>query len=225
MAATEATSGGVFVIYTGGTIGSAPRDPGDPDSPQKVVPWDDLMKATPELEDLKKKGCHIGCHSFPKPLDSCNVGPAEWAEMAQVIADNYEKYNGFVILHGTDTMVYSASALSFMLRDLGKPVVLTGAQRSALVDARNDATQNVITSILIANPAFSGLPVVPEVTIFLVVSFFVATARSRTTPRATWLTRASTSKPWERRVIASSSTSGWCGRCQAPSGASTFGLG
>jgi L-asparaginase type I len=86
--------------------------------------------------------------------------------MAQTIAKNYDNYEGFVILHGTDTMVYTASALSFMLRELDKPVIVTGAQRSAMVDVRNDATQNFITSLLIANPAYSGLPLVPEVCIF-----------------------------------------------------------
>jgi L-asparaginase len=86
--------------------------------------------------------------------------------MAQMIASNYDNYEGFVILHGTDTMVYTASALSFMLRELGKPVILTGAQRSALVDVRNDATQNFITSLLIASPGFSKLPFVPEVCIY-----------------------------------------------------------
>jgi len=161
----EQANRGVLVIYTGGTIGSAPRDPEDPDSPQVVVTWDDLKDATPELQQLEKQGCRIDCFSFKNALDSCNVGPNEWALMAQTIADHYEEYEGFVILHGTDTMVYSASALSFILQDLSKPVVLTGAQRSALVDVRNDATQNFITAILIANPRFSRLPVVPEVII------------------------------------------------------------
>jgi L-asparaginase type I len=86
--------------------------------------------------------------------------------MAQVIADNYSQYEGFVILHGTDTMVYTASALSFMLKNLDKPVVMTGAQRAALANIRNDARQNIVTALLIANPAFSKLPVVPEVCIF-----------------------------------------------------------
>ncbi len=156
---------GILVIYTGGTIGSAPRDPEDPDSPQVVVSWNKLKNATPELRELEKRGCRIDCFEFERALDSCNVGPDDWVLMAQTIADHYEKYEGFVILHGTDTMVYSASALSFLLQNLGKPVVLTGAQRSALVDVRNDATQNFITAILIANPRFSRLPMVPEVTI------------------------------------------------------------
>jgi L-asparaginase len=152
----------VLVIYTGGTIGSRPRDP-DPDSPQVVVPWRELYAATPEIDRL---GFEVDCISTPEPLDSCNVSPAEWVFMVETIEQNYHDYSGFVILHGTDTMVYTASALSFMLRNLGKPVVLTGSQRSAMVDVRNDATQNFLTSLLIANPDAARIPVIPEVVIF-----------------------------------------------------------
>lgn len=162
----KSQSKGVFVIYTGGTVGSAPRNPDDPESPQYVVPWGELVKKTPELKKLKDRGFgRIGEYSITPPLDSCNVGPEEWSKMANAIAQNYDEYEGFVILHGTDTMVYTASALSFMLRELAKPVVLTGAQRSALVDIRNDATQNFLAALDIANPVYSGLPVVPEVCI------------------------------------------------------------
>ncbi len=152
---------GVLVIYTGGTIGSKPRDP-DPDSPQIVVPWQELLDGTPELQRVPFT---VNCYEGIPPLDSCNVGPEQWVAMAKCIRDNYEDYEGFVILHGTDTMVYTACSLSFMLRELGKPVIVTGAQRSALVSVRNDATQNVLTALENANPAASNLPVVPEVCI------------------------------------------------------------
>lgn len=155
---------GVLVIYTGGTIGSKPRDP-DPDSPQVVVPWAELEAATPELQKLKSRGLPVECEEI-EPLDSCNVGPKEWQEIASIIERRYNEFDGFVILHGTDTMVYTASALSFMLRELAKPVILTGAQRSAMVDVRNDASQNFITSVLLACPPFSQVPVVPEVCIY-----------------------------------------------------------
>jgi len=155
---------GVLVIYTGGTIGSKPRDP-DPNSPQFVVPWTELEKGTPELRTLKKRGLRVECEEI-KPLDSCNVGPSEWQQIAGIIDRRYNEFEGFVILHGTDTMVYTASALSFMLRELAKPVILTGAQRSALVDVRNDASQNFITAILLACPSYSKIPVVPEVCIY-----------------------------------------------------------
>jgi L-asparaginase len=155
---------GVLVIYTGGTIGSAPRDP-DPDSPRVVVSWNRFVEGYPEIKALGEH-FRIDNYSFPEPWDSCNAGPRQWAEMAQVIADNYSRYEGFVILHGTDTMVYTASALSFMLKNLDKPVVMTGAQRSALTNIRNDGRRNVVTALLIANPAFSKLPIIPEVCIF-----------------------------------------------------------
>lgn len=156
---------GVLVIYTGGTIGSKPRDP-DPESPQVVVPWSELETGTPELLNLKQKhGLRVECEEI-KPLDSCNVGPKEWQQIASIIERRYHEFEGFVVLHGTDTMVYTASALSFMLRELAKPVILTGAQRSALVDVRNDATQNFITAILLAYPSFSKIPIVPEVCIY-----------------------------------------------------------
>lgn len=153
---------GVLVIYTGGTIGSKPRDP-DPDSPQVVVPWTELLAGTPEIARLPFP---VDAYEGIEPLDSCNVSPREWVAMAECIRDNYDDYTGFVILHGTDTMVYTACALSFMLRELAKPVIITGAQRSALVGQRNDATQNMLTALEIANPAASNLPVVPEVCIY-----------------------------------------------------------
>ncbi len=154
---------GVFVIYTGGTIGSMPRDPNDSESPQVVVSWEKFKSLTPELSE-ERLGFKVDAYST-KPLDSCNIGPKEWKEIAEVIRDNYDKYEGFVILHGTDTLVYTASALSFMLRNLGKPVILTGAQISALWSVRNDALQNLITALQIANPPYSRIPVVPEVCI------------------------------------------------------------
>ena len=155
---------GVLVIYTGGTIGSRPRDIEDPESPQVVVPWEVLEEGTPELKKVKDR-FPVDCVSI-KPLDSCNVGPEEWREMGKIVFDNHDKYEGFVILHGTDTMVYSASALSFMLQNLQKPVIFTGAQRSALVDIRNDATQNLLTAIELANPVFYNRPSLPEACIY-----------------------------------------------------------
>ncbi len=154
----------ILVIYTGGTIGSKPKDADDPDSPQIVVPWNEFRQSMPALDHL---GFDVDEVSLTPPLDSCNVGPNEWRFMVEAIEAGYEKYAGFVILHGTDTMVYTASALSQMLRNLGKPVVLTGAQRSAMVDpVRNDATQNFMTACLIANPKAASIPVIPEVVIY-----------------------------------------------------------
>ncbi|MGZ5440641.1 MAG: asparaginase [Thermoanaerobaculia bacterium] len=154
----------MLIIYTGGTIGSKPRDP-DPDSPQIVVAWEELQAGHPELQKLIDRGLTLIAEEI-EPLDSCNVGPKQWQEIAGIIERRYHEVDGVVILHGTDTMVYTASALSFMLRELAKPVILTGAQRSALVDVRNDASQNFITAILLACPSFTKIPIVPEVCIY-----------------------------------------------------------
>lgn len=151
---------GVLVIYAGGTIGSAPKDPADPDSPQVVKPWRELKIAAPRLSIL---GYPVDAISFVEPLDSCNVGPRHWRTMAQIIRDYYADYAGFVILHGTDTMGYTASALAFMLQELGKPVVVTGSQIAGIVNPRNDAHQNMVTAIMLANPAPNNLPLIPEV--------------------------------------------------------------
>lgn len=151
---------GVLVIYTGGTIGSAPKDINDPDSPEVVKEWTELKNATPNLENL---GFRIDAISFVEPLDSCNVGPAHWRAMVETIEQYYDDYEGFVVLHGTDTLPYTSSALSFMLMNLKKPVVVTGSQVSGVVNPRNDAHQNMVTAIMLANPNASGIPVVPEV--------------------------------------------------------------
>lgn len=164
---------GVLVVYTGGTIGSMQRDPGDPTSPLEVVDWAEFRSRTssisarladgrpnPRFIGFNVDGCSV------TPVDSSDIGPEYWVEIATVIAESYDHYVGFVVLHGTDTMVYTASALSYMLRGLAKPVILTGAQIPHLQSVRNDALQNLITALLIANPAYSGLPVVPEVAVF-----------------------------------------------------------
>ncbi|MDQ1354345.1 MAG: L-asparaginase, type [Acidobacteriota bacterium] len=160
----EVDNKGVFIIYTGGTIGSMPKDPNDPDSPQVVVSWEKFKELTPQLaEDY----LHFKVDAYStQPLDSCNIGPKEWKEMADVIKKNYNDYEGFVILHGTDTMVYTASALSFMLKNLAKPVIITGAQLAFLFNVRNDGFQNMITALQIANPKYSKIPVIPEVCIY-----------------------------------------------------------
>lgn len=161
-AASMADRQGVLVIYTGGTIGSAPKDPNDPESPQVVRPWKELKQAIPQMERL---GYPVDAISFQEPLDSCNVGPRHWRTMARLIEQYYSAYAGFVILHGTDSMVYSASALSFMLVNLGKPVVLTGSQVAGIVNPRNDAHQNIVTAIMLANPEANKLATVPEVVV------------------------------------------------------------
>ena len=92
----------VLVIYTGGTIGCAPKDRNDPDSPQVAVSWEELRRNVPELDQIKFP---IDAISFNEPLDSCNVGPYHWKIIAETIKKYYKDYEGFVIVHGTDTMV------------------------------------------------------------------------------------------------------------------------
>jgi L-asparaginase len=160
MAATK----GVLLIYTGGTIGSMPKDPSDEASPQIVVGWDEFKKNTPSL-DQNQLGYRVDFEKTSELLDSCNIGPKIWTEIANIISTNYNDYEGFVILHGTDTMVYTATALSFMLANLAKPVILTGAQRTHLFQIRNDGLQNMITAISLANPKATGIAAIPEVMI------------------------------------------------------------
>lgn len=155
---------GVLIIYTGGTIGSMPKDPSDEASPQVVVGWDEFVKFTPEMTE-ERIGFRLGFKPTSKLLDSCNIGPAIWVEVIDIIKKNYDDYEGFVILHGTDTMVQTASALSFMLVNLSKPVVITGSQRTHLFQTRNDGLQNLITSLELANPSATGIPIIPEVMI------------------------------------------------------------
>jgi L-asparaginase len=158
---------GVLVIYSGGTIGSAPNDPEDPQSPQVVKPWPELVQHFGPFREETTYALNfpIDAVAFEEPLDSSNMGPTEWNAVALLLKEYMDQYEGFVIAHGTDTMVYSASALSFMLEHLKKPVILTGSQLSGIGNVRNDAQQNLITAILIANWKYSQIPKVPEVCI------------------------------------------------------------
>ena len=113
------------------------------------------------LPEVKKLDCKIDFHSFHPPIDSSDVQPAIWIEIAKLIGKNYEKYYGFIILHGTDTMAYTASALSYMLENISKPVILTGSQLP-IGAIRTDAKRNLITAIEIA---CSNI-IVPEVCIY-----------------------------------------------------------
>jgi L-asparaginase len=150
----------VLLIYTGGTIGMIE----DAETGTlKSFNFDYLKEHVPELSRLK---FNIDNIQFKHPIDSSDMGPEEWKNIVRIIEDNYEKYDGFVILQGTDTMAYSASALSFMLEDLNKPVILTGSQLP-VGKIRTDGRENLITALEIAvdkNPA--GKTFVPEVCIF-----------------------------------------------------------
>ena len=149
----------VLIIYTGGTIGMIQ----DPET-GALMPFnfDHLLDNVPEL---KRLGFLISSIQFEPPIDSSEIDPASWIRLVKIIADNYNTYDGFVVLHGTDTMAYTASALSFMLENLAKPVILTGSQLPIGM-LRTDGKENLITAIEIAAAKENGFPVVPEVCIF-----------------------------------------------------------
>lgn len=147
----------ILLIYTGGTIGMI-------ENPEtgalENFNFDQLMKHVPEL---KKFNYHISSYQFTPPLDSSDMEPRYWARLVEIINYNYD---GFVILHGTDTMAYTASALSFMLENLSKPVILTGSQLP-IGTLRTDGKENLITAIEIAAAKHpDGTAIVPEVCIF-----------------------------------------------------------
>lgn len=149
----------VLLIYTGGTIGMK-QDA----KTGSLVPFNfaHIKKQVPELE---KFDIDLASISFTPPIDSSNMEPATWVTLAKIIQENYELYDGFVILHGSDTMAFTASALSFMLENLTKPVILTGSQLPIGI-IRTDGKENLITAIEIAGAKEKGKPVVPEVAIY-----------------------------------------------------------
>jgi len=148
-----------LIIYTGGTIGMEK----DPDrGTLKPFDFDNIVESIPELN---KFGYDIQAHSFSPAIDSSNIHPGIWIKIADLIEQEYENFDGFVVLHGTDTMAYSASALSFMMENLSKPVIFTGAQLP-IGTLRTDGKENLITAIEIASAYENGKPVVPEVCIY-----------------------------------------------------------
>ncbi len=118
-----------------------------------------------EIPEIKKFECNIDSVSFDEPIDSSNMQPENWLTIAQLIFDNYKAHDGFVVLHGSDTMAYTASALSFLLENLSKPVILTGSQLP-IGDVRTDAKENLLTAIEIASSTKNGKAIVPEVAIY-----------------------------------------------------------
>ena len=132
----------VLLIYTGGTIGMYKTPEGS------LKPFD-LETLSQQIPELNTFDIDIKAISIDQPIDSSNMSKEVWVQLAQLIEKEYNNYNGFVILHGSDTMAYTASALSFMLENLNKPVILTGAQLPIGV-RRTDAKENIITSIEIA---------------------------------------------------------------------------
>jgi L-asparaginase len=155
----------ILIIYTGGTIGMV----NDPQS-GTLIPFDfgQIQQNVPELARLNYD---LEVHSFDPILDSSNMDAKVWVELAHIIQKNYQAFDGFVILHGSDTMAYTASALSFMLENLAKPVVLTGSQLP-IGEIRTDAKENLITALEIAATKKHGLARVPEVCIYFDYQLF-----------------------------------------------------
>ena len=149
----------ILLIYTGGTIGMIK----DYDSGAlKAFNFDELLQNIPELKILEHD---IETLSFEDPIDSSNMNPAFWEIIAKTIDDHYDEYDGFVVLHGSDTMSYTASALSFMFENLTKPIIFTGSQLP-IGDLRTDAKENLITSIQIAGLQKNGKQVISEVGLY-----------------------------------------------------------
>ncbi|MCL6295316.1 asparaginase [Jejuia spongiicola] len=153
------TKPNILLIYTGGTIGMI-KD--FKTGALRAFDFKNLLKRIPELNLLD---CNIDTISFKEPIDSSNMNPKYWVQIAEIIEKNYDQNDGFVVLHGSDTMSYTASALSFMLENLAKPVVFTGSQLP-IGDLRTDAKENLITSIQVASLRHRKRPVVKEVCLY-----------------------------------------------------------
>jgi L-asparaginase len=149
----------ILLIYTGGTIGMIMDFK---TGALRNFNFNELLTYIPELNLLE---CSISTTSFAKPIDSSNMNPDYWVKLTTIIEENYENYDGFVVLHGSDTMSYTASALSFMIENLGKPVIFTGSQLP-IGDLRTDAKENLITSIQLAALQHKGYPKISEVCLY-----------------------------------------------------------
>ncbi len=148
----------VLIIYTGGTIGMINNS-----ETGALCPFN-FEQIASEVPEIKEFGFTIDSYTLPNIIDSSDVKPALWHELCQIILMHYDRYCGFVILHGTDTMAYSASALSFMLSNLNKPVVFTGSQLP-IGKIRTDGRENLIAALEIAAAYIDDKAVVPEVCI------------------------------------------------------------
>jgi L-asparaginase len=157
----------IFILYTGGTIGMTPSDPTDLNSPLAPANLDDLALYMPAIRPdgfFASKSINLTYKSLSPLLDSSEFTPHDWVKMGREISENYSDYDGFVIIHGTDTMAYTASALSFMFSGLQKPVIVTGSQLP-ISNPRTDAVSNLTNAIYLAAAKSFNLPVINEVCI------------------------------------------------------------
>jgi len=168
----------VLILYTGGTIGMIK------DLQTGVLKAFDFKHLDEQIPELKRLDVNLHAISFQEPIDSSEMNPSKWTEIAAIIYSNYSDYDGFVILHGSDTMSYTASALSFMLQGLRKPVILTGAQLPIGI-IRTDGKENLITAIEIAAlKDESGNPVVQEVAVYFEYSLYRGNRSSKVSAAA-----------------------------------------
>ncbi|SHF21592.1 L-asparaginase [Mariniphaga anaerophila] len=159
MTKTEQRKPSILIIYTGGTIGMVQHSLNGTLAPVK---FDQIKEEVPELN---KFNYNIKTITFRPALDSSNITPAIWTKIAKTIEKNYNQFDGFVVLHGTDTMAYTASALSYMFENLDKPIILTGSQLP-IGTLRTDGKENLITSVEIAAAQENGRSLVPEVCVY-----------------------------------------------------------
>ncbi|WP_217603441.1 asparaginase [Chitinophaga sp. GbtcB8] len=155
----------ILIIYTGGTVGMIF------DEKTKALRPIGFNEIRNNLPELYRMGIDFYVYTFNPPIDSSDMHPEIWVELASIIEDRYDRYDGFVILHGSDTMAFTASALSFMLENLSKPVILTGSQLP-IGKIRTDAKENIITAMEIAATRQNGHVMVPEVCIYFDFSLF-----------------------------------------------------
>ena len=148
----------ILIIYTGGTFGMSY----DKDGVLTPFSFEYILDQLPTMKNL---ALDITAVSFETPIDSSNINPEHWQLISSVIFDQYHQHEGFVVLHGTDTMAYTASALSFMLDGLNKPVIFTGAQLP-ISEPRSDARENLLTALDIASASDQDAPIVPELSIY-----------------------------------------------------------
>lgn len=149
----------ILLLYTGGTIGMVTNP-----ATGALMPFNFEHMAS-QVPELSKLGVELNAITFDPIIDSSDMRPDYWIKMAQIIYDNYQAYDGFVILQGTDTMAFTASAMSFILQGLSKPIVLTGSQLP-IGTLRTDGKENLISSIQIAADKKNGKAIVPEVCVF-----------------------------------------------------------
>ena len=149
----------ILLIYTGGTIGMIK------DYTTNALKAFDFSQIVDNIPELQQLNCHIESISFDEPIDSSNMNTSYYIDIVNIIEENYTKFNGFVVLTGSDTMSYTSSAISFMLKNLKKPIIFTGSQLP-IGDLRTDAKENLITSIQIAAEQENGKPTIAEVCLY-----------------------------------------------------------